>query len=99
MIGAWTIFFFLASPENWVTLFSKATLPGEECVSLVMRGDLLGVDSFVGVLVFEGVLVGVLREADDAGGLGGGDMSLDLVAAVATPAAEAGLGNPSVGTA
>ena len=49
------------------------------------RGDLLGVVSFDGVLVLGDDLVGVLPGVDvalaEAGGFGGGDMSLDLAAA------------------
>ena len=63
------------------------------------RGDLLGVVSFDGVLVLGDDLVGVLPGVDvalaDAGGFGGGDMSLDLAAA-ASGGRAAGAGRAAV---
>ena len=63
---------------------------------MLRRGDRLGVDSFVGVLAFDGVLPGVLVSVVCLGRVGGGDSSLARTAAVA----ESGVGgtdNPGGG--
>ena len=48
---------------------------------MLRRGDHLGVDSFVGVLAFDGVLPGVLVSVVGFGWFGGGDRSLARAAA------------------
>ena len=47
---------------------------------MLRRGDLLGVDSFDGVLAFDGVLPGVLVSIAGLGWSGGGDDSLARLA-------------------